>query len=139
MFESLYSNIGGKIKNWAMWIFVVEAIGAVAGALVLLFQGDEFIITGLLTIVLGPIIAWVSSWLLYAFGELVEKTCMNEKNTRVIAEMILKSDDKTPKPFSAPISTKSESEKAQPAQHKWRCHYCGSMRGETPCERCGKE
>lgn len=31
---------------------------------------------------LGPVIAWVSSWLLYGFGELIDKTCEIEYNTR---------------------------------------------------------
>ena len=72
MLDSLYKNIGGKIKNWAKWIFVVEAIGAIILGFVLMCAGKELMVYGLLVLVCGPIVAWVGSWLLYAFGELVE-------------------------------------------------------------------
>ena len=93
MFDDLYYNIGGKIKNWAKWIFIVEAIAAIITGLVLLFAHEDLILYGLLTMVCGPIIAWVGSWILYAFGELVEKTCDNENNTR----QILKKLTRTPR------------------------------------------
>jgi hypothetical protein len=40
------------------------------------------ILYGLLVMVVGPIIAWVSSWLLYGFGELIDKASDIERNTR---------------------------------------------------------
>ena len=72
MLDNLYKNIGGKIKNLAKWIFIIEAIGAIITGFVLLFTDDDLILYGLLTLVCGPIIAWLGSWILYAFGELVE-------------------------------------------------------------------
>ena len=72
MLDNLYENIGSKIKNWAKWIFVIEAIGAVITGLVLLFTDEDLILYGPLTAICGPIVAYVSSWILYAFGELVE-------------------------------------------------------------------
>lgn len=71
MLDSLYENIGGKIKNWAKWIFIVEAIGAVIAGLALAVNEDALYI---FIAIVGPIIAWVGSWILYAFGELVEDT-----------------------------------------------------------------
>ena len=91
MLDNLYENIGGKIKNWAKWIFIIEAIGAIITGLVLLFTDEDLILYGLLTLVCGPIVAWVGSWLLYAFGELVDKTSENEKNTRNILALMKKS------------------------------------------------
>ena len=74
MLDNLYENIGGKIKNWAKWIFIIEAIGAVITGIALLATDDDFILVGLLTLFCGPLVAYVGSWILYAFGELVEKT-----------------------------------------------------------------
>ena len=75
MLDSLYRNIGGKIKSWAKWIFVVESICAIITGLILLMDwGLDDAWWSLLIIFLGPVIAWVSSWILYAFGELVEDT-----------------------------------------------------------------
>ena len=72
MLDNLYENIGSKIKNWAKWIFIVEAIGAIITGVVLMATDEDLIVYGLLTLVCGPIIAWVGSWILYAFGQLVE-------------------------------------------------------------------
>ena len=75
MFDDLYEDIGGKIKNWAKWIFIVEAICSVIAGIVLFTEAeyDEiYILYGLLAIFVGPFAAWVGSWILYAFGQLVE-------------------------------------------------------------------
>lgn len=75
----MYNDIGGKIKTLARVIFVVTASVAVVMAIVLL--SGELILLGLLTLILGPILAWASSFVLYGFGELIDKTCEIAKNT----------------------------------------------------------
>lgn len=95
-FDRLYDNIGGKIKSAAKAIFIFEAITSILAGIILFFIGvfdtdDEFVLIGPLLAIFGPIVAWVSSWLIYAFGELVEKTAANERNTRNILN-ILKED-----------------------------------------------
>lgn len=79
-----YENIGSKIKSLAKTSFVVEAIAAViTGIALLLAEIDEGDFPfGLLVILAGPIVAWVSSWLIYGFGEIIDKLCDIEKNTR---------------------------------------------------------
>ena len=72
MFDNLYDNIGEKIKRLAKWTFIVEAVSAVITGFVLLFDGDDSFWWGLLLIFCGPVVAWVSSWLLYAFGDIVD-------------------------------------------------------------------
>lgn len=90
----MYSNIGGKIKGLAIATFIVEAILAVlSGAVCVIgsfiamidWFSEEYILMmliGLAIIVIGPIIAWISSWLLYGFGELISKTTEIARNTR---------------------------------------------------------
>ncbi len=65
----MYYNIGGKIKTLAVWTFVVEAIGSIITGIALGVEEDELYF---LLCLIGPIVAWVSSWILYAFGEMVE-------------------------------------------------------------------
>lgn len=74
-----YDNIGGKIKNMAVWVFRIEAIAAVITGIALMGTDKDLILYGLLFLLVGPIIAWVSSWLLYGFGQLIE-------NSDIIAE-----------------------------------------------------
>lgn len=79
----MYSDIGKKIKGLAIACFIIEAIGAVIAGIVLLFEGyTSAVFYGLLSITFGPFVAWVSSWLLYGFGELIDKVCDIEVNNR---------------------------------------------------------
>ena len=69
----MYDNIGGKIKGLAKGTFIVEAIAAIIFGIAMMAEGDEgLVIAGALTLFCGPIVAYVGSWILYAFGQLVE-------------------------------------------------------------------
>ena len=83
MLDSLYENIGGKIKNWAKWIFIVEAICAVIAGIGLI--ADDNGAVGFLVMIVGPLVAWVGSWLLYGFGELIET---NAETRDLTAELL---------------------------------------------------
>ena len=87
MFDDFYNNIGGKVKGLAKWTFIIGAVWAVITGARLL-SDEDLMLYGLLVLICGPIVAWVSSWILYAFGELVEKTCDNANNTKNILKHI---------------------------------------------------
>ena len=78
----MYENIGKKIKGLAQILFIVGAIAAAIIGMVLMIISTSFILLGVLTLFLGPILSWIGSWLLYGFGELIDKTCDIERNTR---------------------------------------------------------
>lgn len=77
-----YDRIGQRIKTLAQITFIAEAIAAVIAGLVIIGNDSDMTVYGLLLIVGGPFVAWVSSWLLYGFGELIDKACQIEYNTR---------------------------------------------------------
>ena len=68
----MYDNVGTKIKNLAIGTFVVETIVSILGGIVL--SAEISIAIGLPVIFMGFITAWLSSWLLYGFGELICET-----------------------------------------------------------------
>lgn len=76
----MYDNIGKKVKGLAIGLFIVETIAAIIVGFALLSDTENEIFW--LIIVCGPIVAWISSWILYAFGELVDRICNIEVNTR---------------------------------------------------------
>lgn len=78
--HKLYADIGKKIKNLAIWSFIIEAIGSVIGGMILMIDWDFLL--GLLVFLCGPIVAFVMSWCLYAFGEITDKICEIERNTK---------------------------------------------------------
>jgi len=149
MLEKLYENVGEKIKVLAVVLFAIESIGIVLVGIFKIFTNLEEIIIWLLIIALGIVVACIFSWLLYAFGELVEKTCENEANTRKIVNLLqnnlnnkLNKEEKTLTDVEKANNYCSkfnitEIEKSKPT-HKWQCVYCEKMRSQSPCEHCGK-
>ena len=72
----MYTNIGRKIKYLAKTMFIIATIVFVIAGIALLTSeensDDNLLLAGLTTIFCGPIIAGIGTWILYAFGELVE-------------------------------------------------------------------
>ena len=77
----MYSNIGGKIKALAIGLFAVETLASVFYSLVMVVEDPDMIVLAFLTILFGPIVAWISTWLLYGFGELIDKATEIAENT----------------------------------------------------------
>ena len=131
----MYDNIGGKIKGLAKTMFMVEVLGAVITGIVLCAT-DDLSFAGLLTLFVGPIIAWVSSWILYAFGELVEdvhamrnnvKNSTIEKNTENIA---LEEQETKPNDSSIPSNFNT-------IEEKWEFEV-SQLSDEELQKRCGQ-
>ena len=77
----MYDNIGRKIKGLAKAIFIAQGISMAITGIVLMCIDEDLILYGVLTLILGPVLAWISSWLLYGFGELIDKVSNIERNT----------------------------------------------------------
>ncbi len=87
--ENIYGNIGNKVKTYAAVVFAVEEVLIIILSLLLIFSEDEFLlVVGICTLIFGSLLSFISSWLLYAFGELVDKTAQNERNTREILNFL---------------------------------------------------
>ncbi len=75
----MYDNIGRKIKNLAAIIAFIQAIIPITIGILMIISSmdskDGSVVPGVLVMVIGSILAWISSWLLYGFGELIEKAC----------------------------------------------------------------
>lgn len=137
MLDKLYDNIGGKVKRLAKWTFIVGTIGALIIGLALIFIYEDLILYGFVTLIYGSIVAWVSSWTLYAFGELVEKTSENENNTRNILKQVKKFETNNNNQLHTKYA--NHGKKEIESTHKWLCDGCKKMRTQSPYEHCGKE
>ncbi len=106
----MYDNIGGKIKILAKWMFAVETIAAVIIGIALMAEDVD--IVGLLVIIFGPIVAWVSSWLLYGYGQLIENSDIiaaehkrvNEKHEKVVAKNNERKQEQRKKQIKATVA-----------------------------------
>ena len=66
----MYDNIGSKIKILAQVIAVFGVFISITCGLILII--NDMAAAGICIAIVGPILAWVSSFVLYAFGQLVE-------------------------------------------------------------------
>ncbi len=83
----MFENIGKKIKNLASILCWVGIIAYMIIALIMIAVGaDEYennlVIFGIILLFVGPLMAWISSFFMYGFGELIDKACDIERNTR---------------------------------------------------------
>ena len=81
--KKLYGNIGKKLKTIAVVATVILSIACVICGIVLLANSYGYYwFYAVPMIFVGPIIIWLSSLVLYAFGEIVERLVQIEENTR---------------------------------------------------------
>ena len=124
----MFDNIGGKIKGLAaFWTWFGIIVSVIVG-FVFIFINDLDGVTGFLIgfliVLLGSLASWLSSLLLYGFGELIN-------NTSIIAESTSKNNlpntvqptaTEQPKTVAIPIATIL---KKRPTTSVKRCPYCG--------------
>ena len=113
----MFSNMGGKIKALAKvvcWLGI--AISVVIGFVMRGTRGME--LSGTVVLLLGPLSAWIGSFVLCGFGELVEAAM----ETRDI------------------LSKSGRKSFASTANDTWKCPHCGqeNTNVSAQCKGCGK-
>ena len=92
MLDNLFKNIGEKLKGWAMCLFVLEVISAIFGGISLIAADDGNVI-GPILLFCGPIVAWISSAILFSFGQLVEDVHAIRDKEGTTAEVRMKREE----------------------------------------------
>lgn len=83
----MFDNIGSKLKSLAKVLF---GLGFLIGLIMEIGLGKGFIIWGLLTI----LSSWITSALMYGFGELIEKTDITNQELADIVNALRDIEDK---------------------------------------------
>ena len=145
----LFENAGTKIRNLAVGLFAIEAIAAILGGIVMIMGDSDLFFFGILTIVVGIGVAYLSALLLSAFGELVESSTENMKINSKILDIMTEKD----RPASAktapvtrptpidPTQYTGTSRPAAPAvPNTWVCQHCGTTNktNTSMCKGCGQ-
>lgn len=68
----MYKEIGKKIKGVATLMCVLGFMTSVVIGGVIIANGSEAAVLGLVVIVMGSALSWLSGFLLYGFGELID-------------------------------------------------------------------
>ncbi len=85
IFEKIYDNIGSKMKSIGKALFIAISGIFILMGLIMMFLSP---VAGIVMILLGPVLAWLSSLTICAFGELVETNSQIKEFTKEIAESI---------------------------------------------------
>ena len=70
----MFNNVGGKIKAVAATITWIGIGISVLLGLITMLASSRMLLTGILTILIGSLVSWVSSLTLYGFGQLIENS-----------------------------------------------------------------
>ena len=138
----MFDNIGGKLKGLAKVVAVLGIIGSIIYGIVLIAQGNKVssyssylgstgsAISGIgwVVMIVGSLVSWISSWGLYAFGELVE-------NSETIANWTRKNNIRDIQ-TNMILQSNSNGGNVGKATHKFRCEKCGNMITDYPCPIC---
>ncbi len=111
----MYDNVGSKLKTLAQ----ISAICGIVGSVICGFISGNFLL-GLLIIVVGSLVSWLSSLTLYAFGEMHEylgAICGHCKNATKVVRDNNKSSANTTS-FNAKTSTGNKDSKNYSDQTK---------------------
>lgn len=72
----MFENIGSKIKSLASVLHWIGIGASILAGLIMFATDDDLIGWGFLTMIVGSLMTWFSSFLLYGFGELVENSAI---------------------------------------------------------------
>ncbi len=134
----MYNNIGDKIKSVAKTVGIV---GIVLSIIIGIFTyislgvliGGGGVIIGVAIMVGGSIASWLSTWILYSWGDIVD-------NVQQINETLTKLDLES-KPLSSRLLQSAKSSQKIKAPAKWTCPKCGEQNNANAhyCINCFTE
>lgn len=134
----MFDNIGTKLQNLATITTVIGIILSIIAGIAAIVNTSFWI--GLLIIIIGGLASWISSWMLYAFGTLVE-------NSQIIADRLsdisAAHSEKPAEPaYSAPRpeAPKVRTLVTEQGAVAWMCSACHTRNDITSmtCKECGR-
>ena len=80
----MFENIGMKIKNLAL---LICWLGIIASLILGIYQFNYSAITGIVIIIIGSLMSWISSFFIYGFGEIIESTINTSEKINYLTEL----------------------------------------------------
>lgn len=143
----MFNNIGKKIKTLAEIITVLGILASIVTAIVIWTTVEYSFLIGLGILVFGCIFAWIGSFLLYGFGELIESTKRIEQTicpqtpgaSNKPANVSFYNADDLSYEIADPAPQQYSSTTANPTI-MWKCPKCHTpyMKDVKRCDVCGE-
>ena len=102
----MFDNIGNKIKNLVKTIYAIELVIFVILGIALAPVG------GILLVPVGIFIAWISSFILYGYGELIDNLQKQTKQNETIISLLSNSGRES---IDTPVSIKPQESRIKTA------------------------
>lgn len=127
----MFDNIGEKIKTLAKVLCWIGIIAFVIFGIIVMTSDDDLILTGLLIMIFGSLVSWVSSFFMYGFGDLITSAQEVSFNTSKLRNLTFGNEN----PGNAGYTYGGNASKTD--SHTWRCSNCGQLTRTDPCSCCG--
>lgn len=126
----MFDNIGRKIKILAIVVFVLEMLAGIIAGFTFGSNTDwKEPFRAILIIIASPFLAWISAFVLYGFGQLVENSDKLVNNSN---KLIHACDKKTNYE-----NNQNSSQTSSTDERKFRyCDKCGKMISGEICPYC---
>ena len=151
----MFDNIGGKIQGLAKVICWIGIIASVIAGIVMIYDATsryytdtELVWLGIAVAIVGSLLSWVGSFVLYGFGELVENSdeIVYELQKKQSGSVTI--EGSAPRVMARPYIGKDPYAAAAEAAEKrpgsdggktWTCPYCFSKNptDSMKCKSCG--
>ena len=135
----MFDNISNKMKTSAKVLTAIGILFSVIYGVALMILDVSMIFFGVLTIIIGSLLSWVSSFTLYGFGVLIEQLEQTSNYSEKSYELLNTIEKSiTYKVLQTTEETK-EPQETQKSEHQWICSACGKLRNTSPCPYCGNK
>ena len=88
----MFNEIGKKIKVLAKLFFILEVITLVVVSILLMISNRNFVFPGIMIMLIGSLVAWITACFAYGFGELIDKTSEMAHNTHLLEKSMRKKE-----------------------------------------------
>ncbi len=118
----MFNNVGKKIKTLTLVVFWIEVVLFAISGLAIISIEEELFPLGILVIAIGFLVSWLSGFVLYGYGEIIDNL---QIQTTQLSNILAKS--------GAQPAT-------QPQTLTWKCASCGKENDLSAnfCEACGR-
>ena len=139
----MFNNIARKIKNLSKVLTFIGIIGSIITGTAIALDGEFGALLGIGIIIIGCLMSWIGSFLLYGFGQLIENTdILVKQGARKASSAASQASasapvvQPAPAPFVQPAPAPAVQYAPAPAV-KVFCTNCGSEKWSAVCPVCG--
>ena len=80
----MFDNIGNKIKKLATFITTIGITASIIVALFIIMNQSSLWVVAFLIAILGSLVSWLGSFLLYGYGELIDQATISNKKLQTV-------------------------------------------------------